>query len=292
MRYSVTDLNHIIISVVKSSSQYTRNVPGQKMQIVRYIFYFQKYKYLRIIFSPTKYLVEAFDGPYTLSPMLPSVYLNDQVHGIVTSSFQCILNIYTRCTTLYSDVNEVWFRTFDNYSIKTIIFDNLNISNFSYHYNNKKFNSKVGITRSIVPHKFKINITIENLDHNYSRNTMCNYGGFAVYNLINIKYRRYISTKCSPHTDIFRHQNIYSKTSAILLVAYSYREYGLMSLRVGFPTTKCSIVRVNCGLSRYNQNLDQCIVFQFTNHLKYSSYPHYIPQCDPLRDPKAFSPKL
>ena len=122
MRNSVTDLNHIIISVVKSSSQYIRNVPGQKMQIVRYIFYFKKYKYLRIIFSPTKYLVEAFDGPNTLSPMLPYVYLNDQVHGIVTPSFQCILNIYTRCTTLYSDANEVWFRTFDIYLIKTIIF--------------------------------------------------------------------------------------------------------------------------------------------------------------------------
>ena len=142
-----------------------------------------------------------------------------------------------------------------------------------------------------MPHKFKINITIENLDHNYGRNTMCNYGGFAVYNLINIKYRRYISTKCSAHTDIFRHQNIYSKTSAILLVAYSYREYGSMSLRVGFSTTKCSIVRVNCRLWRNNQNLDQCIVFQFTNHLKYSSYPHYIPQCDPLWDPKAFFSK-
>ena len=38
MRYSVTDLNLIIISVVKSSSQYIRNIPGQKIQIVRYIF--------------------------------------------------------------------------------------------------------------------------------------------------------------------------------------------------------------------------------------------------------------
>ena len=146
-------------------------------------------------------MVEAFDGPDTLSPMLPSVYLNDQVHGILTSSFQCILNIYTRCTTLYSETNQVWFRTFDNYPIKTIIFNNQTISNFSYHYNNKKFNNKVDITRIIVPHKFKLNITIENMDHNYGRNTMCNYGGFAVYNLINIKYRRYISTKCSPHTD-------------------------------------------------------------------------------------------
>ena len=49
MRYGVTDLNHIIISVVKSRSPYIRNVPGQKVEIVRYIFYFQKYKYLRII---------------------------------------------------------------------------------------------------------------------------------------------------------------------------------------------------------------------------------------------------
>ena len=267
-------------------------IPGQKIEIFKYIFKFQKYKYLRITFPPKRYLVEAFDGPDTLSPMLSSAYLNDQEYTVVTSSFQCILNIYTGCTTLFSDENQVWFRTYDIYPVNTIIFNNqTSISNFSYHYNNKQLNNKVDITKIMVPHNFKINLTIEMLDHYYSRNIMCNYCGFAVYNLINIRYKRYISTKCSPHTNIFRHQNIYSKSSAILLVAYSYREYGSISLRVGFSTTKCSIVRINCRLWRNNQNLDQCIVFQFTNHLKYSSSLRYSPLCSSLRDPKAFFSK-
>ena len=290
MRYSVTDLSHIIISVVKSSSLYIMNVPGQKIQIVRYIFHVKKYEYLRITFPPTKYLVEAFDGPDTLSPMLPSVYLDDQVHVIVTSSFQCILNIYKGCTTSFSNTNQIWFRTFDINPVKTIIFNNQTISNFSYHYSNKKFSNKVDITKIMVPHNLIINITIKNLDHNYSRNILCNYGGFVVYNLLNFKYKSHESTKCSPHTDIFRHQNIYSKSPAILLVAYSYREYGSMSLRAGFSTTKCSIVKVKCRAWRSNQTLEQCIVFQFTNHLKYS-YPRSIPHCSPGRDPKAFFSK-
>ena len=293
MRYSITDLNHIISSVVKSIVCYVMNIdlPGQKMQIVRFIFNIQKYKYLRITFPPKRYLVEAFDGPGTLCPMLPSEDLSDQIHAVVTSSSQCILNIYTRCKSSFSYANHVWFTTFDIHPIKTIIFNNQTISNFSYHYNNKKFNNKVDITKIVVPHNFKINITIENLDHNYSRNFMCNYGGFAVYNLIKMRYRKYIATKCFPHTDIFRHQHIYSKSSAILLVAYSYNEYGLMSLRVAFSTTKCNIVRVNCRLWRTNQNLDQCIVFQFTNQLKYYFYLRKNLQCSSFWDKRAFFSK-
>ena len=41
-----------------------------------------------------------------------------------------------------------------------------------------------------------------------------------------------------------------------------------MNLSVGFSTTKCSIVRVNCEPWNATQRLDLCTVFQFTNHLK------------------------
>ena len=145
---------------------------------------------------------------------------------------------------------------------KHIILNHQNISGLTYYYNTQKTNQNVDIITLLLPHHFKINITIQTLSRNYNKNILCSYAGFVVYDRMEAEGNSHISTKCSPYTDIFRHQNIYSNSSTILLLAYSYKEYGSMNLSVRFSTTKCNIVRVNCEPWDLFQNIEYCTVFQ------------------------------
>ena len=285
MRFSVTD-SKLMISSLQNRTEYLQyhskglekqqvlfqwriNILRHTLQFVRLILHFEKYKYIRITFPPTKYFIEAFDGPDTLSPMLPSTYLNAKLHEMVTSSFQCILNVCMGCTNSFSYQYELHINSFVVTPVKSIILNYQNVSNFVYQYNTQQTNRNVDIISVLVPHNLKINITIQNLSHDYNQNFLCTYGGFVIHESMEAKENSQISAKCTPHRDIFRFQNIYSNGSVILLVVYSYREYGSMNLSVVFSTTKCSIVRVNCDPWNATQSLDLCTVFQFTNYLKY-----------------------
>ena len=256
--------------------QWRINMLMQKVQFLRFRFHYEKHKYLRITFPPTKYLVEAFDGPDTLSPMLQSKHLNDKLYGIQTSTFQCILNVCVGCTNFFKYQNKLKIKSFHVKQFKHKILNNQNISGLTYYYNTMKKNQNVDIIKLLFPDYVKINITIQNLSHNYNKNILCSYAGFVVYDRMETEENNHISTKCTPHTDIFRHQNIYSNSSTILLLAYSYKEYGSMNLSVRLSTTKCNIVRVNCESWDLFQNIEYCTVFQFTNRLQsYESFKLY-----------------
>ena len=283
MRYSVTDQNRIISSEqnrTKYLQYYNRNqerqqeyfqwrinIPRQRVQLVRLILNFEKYKYLRITFPAKTYLVEAFDGPDTVSPMLQSNYLNDKLQEIVTSTFQCILNICIGCKSSFSSQNKLHINAVDITQIKNITLNDENVSSFSYQYNTKLGNQNVYIMRIWISQNFILNITVKNVSHNYNRNYLYIYGGFVIFDRMDVKENSQSKTKCYQHTNIFRYQNIYSNSSSILLVAYSYREYGSMNLTIGFSTTNCNIVRVNCENWDAAQSQGQCMVFQFTNYL-------------------------
>ena len=238
MRYSVIDTKFMISTERKRTEylqydhrlqerqkrilQWRINLPIKGVQFLRLGLYFEKHKYLRITFPPTKYLVEAFDGPDTLSPILKSKHLYDKLYVIQTSTFQCILNICVGCINFFQYQNELNIYSFDVKQFKDIILNHQNISGLTYYYNTQKTNQNVDIIKVLFPHHLKINITIQNLSHNYNKNILCSYAGFVVYDRKEAEGNSHISTKCSSHTDIFRHQNIYSNSSTIRLLAYSY----------------------------------------------------------------------
>ena len=279
MRYSVTDTK-LLISSQQNKTKYLQchnkvhkkqeqlvhwriNLQRQRVQFIRLILLFEKYRYLRIRFPHIKYLMEAFDGPDTLSPMLSSTFLNYDTCEILTSSFQCILNICIGCLSSFIYLHQLDVTLFHLPNIVNIFLNYQNISGFTYDYSNQKTNNKVDITRILATNNTQLNVTIQKLSHNFARNFLCNYGGFVVYDVRKMKNHKEISSKCYPHTDLFRHQNIYSKSSTILLVAYSHREYGSLNLSVRVSITKCKIVKLNCKPWDVIQN--QCTVFQFTN---------------------------
>ena len=278
MRYSVTD-TQLMVSSLQNKTKYLQyhnkihkrqqefvnwriNLPRQRVQFIRLTLQFEKYRYLRIRFPSIQYLVEAFDGPGTLSPKLSSTFLNDDLYEIITSSSQCILNVCIGCLNSIIYLYQLDVNSFYLPEREKIVLNDQNISSFTSDYSNQKTNKKVDIIKILAPNNMQLNVTIHNLFHNFKRNFLSSYGGFVVCDIKKMKYNQKISSKCYSHTDVFRHQSIYSKSSTILYVAYSYREYGSMNLSVRVSTTKCNIVRVNCEPWNVIQNIEECTVFQ------------------------------
>ena len=177
--------------------QWIINIPGVRLQFFRLKVYFEKFKYLRITFAPTTYFVEAYDGPDTLSPRLQSKYLNTELHEILTSKFQCILNVWMGCTNPFSYQNTFVFSLLDKTPFNNVILNPKNISSFTYHYSGQKIN--IDITKIVVPDNLKVNISIQNMSHNYNMDLLCSNGGFVVYDVNEMKHEINLSSKCSPH---------------------------------------------------------------------------------------------
>ena len=95
------------------------------------------------------------------------------------------------------------------------------------------------------------------------KNTRCNYTGLVAFHMESADKFRHKFSLCD---GVFKHRNIYSETSAILLVIYSYREYGTLNVTVGFSTTSCKLKIIDictlyslCAMSGLNK---ECIKFR------------------------------
>ena len=73
---------------------------------------------------------------------------------------------------------------------------------------------------------------------------MCTFAGITVYNVNSDSYKE-ITTERILFSNILPFRNIYSRSNETLLVLYSYKEYGNLSLTMQFSSTKCKPVTIN-----------------------------------------------
>ena len=85
---------------------------------------------------------------------------------------------------------------------------------------------------------YKFNVTIRSIYNSNQGDVLCTYGGYSMYDIAGQGYHG-ISTICK-HTK----RNIYSQTSTMLLVVYSFREYGSFSVELEFSTTGCTVWKI------------------------------------------------
>lgn len=218
-----------------------------------------------------KIFVEVYDGPGTLSGRLKK--LNE---GYYTTSFQCIIYIYglwavTKANELLTllSFSSKWNRISGTVNINSS-------ETASFHYKNSKlytFRNVHLLKISVQPHSL-INVTVVQIHHNYGyRNVNCTIGGLTAYDLGNHSLSEK-STVCFPHKDIYKYRNIYSQTSNMLLVTYSYREYGTFNLTVRLSTTMCTIYTINpCHrIKMLPIPRQHCSVYQFVPNLVLADY--------------------
>ena len=91
---------------------------------------------------------------------------------------------------------------------------------------------------------YRLNVSMRGIYSSDQGDILCSYAGLSMYDIINQSYID-IYTICKPSE-----RNIYSNTSKMLLVYYSFKKYSSFSVELGFSTTMCKVVKLNlCTLS-------------------------------------------
>ena len=112
------------------------------------------------------------------------------------------------------------------------------------------------------------NVTIVNIYHQYTETMLCNYGGIALYDILNSKHKS-ISKLCYSHPGRYHYQNIYSKTPTAKLVIYAYRKYGPFSVIPDVTTTRCQAFTIDvCKVHPQNVKANWCVIFQLKQESK------------------------
>ena len=208
------------------------------VRVMKFALRTKKYQHFILTFSNDSDLrAELFDGPGTHSSNI--FQNNNKSH--VTSTFQYVIIIWIPVAKKLNTDCGFQFLT-ESSSIKMNIQLNdslpLIISHVITKYQVWKILSY-----------YNVNLTIINMTYTGSEDPMCTFAGIAVYSL-NKDSIKEITNDCVYFDKYFTHRDIYSKSNEALLVLYSYKEYGNLSLTMQFSITNCIPVTINtCALS-------------------------------------------
>ena len=209
----------------------------EDIRVMKFALRTKKYQYLIIKFTNDSELgVELYDGPGTHSS---NIFKNNyDIH--VTSTFQSIIYMWIPSNKRFSTECGFQFVTESSNVKKNIHLNDSHIISHAF--------SKYEVWK--IFSYYNVNLTIINLTYTGFNDPLCTFAGITAYNLKNNSYIE-ITTECNSFNNVYSiYRGIYSKSNKTLLIVYSYKEYGNLSLTMQFSSTKCKPVTINtCALS-------------------------------------------
>ena len=260
--YCVIDTN-IIYSCPSRNAQYFKQcwfVPQFKTEIQMFHIETEKYQLIKVS-APKNFNLEMLNGPGILSRVLVPVNLTDKTKMYLTSTFQCVILLWTK----FSSHKLLSYEFLSEYSLSETVIDQtknpleqitfpnttyatqpvlsilkfrthqnyfINVSVLEFSYNNMLNPKETG------PFKL-INVVGQNAK--FFETDFCDVAGLVAYNVVNNSYEK-ISSVCS---FAFKHQNIYSSISKLLLAMYMYPEYEIVRIKLTVSITHCSHITIN-----------------------------------------------
>ena len=255
--HSIIDPNNIITipSLMHDNSNISRwTLYFLKTHIYLHKFMLRVHTYQYLVINVTdcrNCSVKILDGPDFMSPSLKpfSIQGNETTHHhnnyqlYLTSSFQCVIYLFHFNTSFSNEI-------FKHSSSKKKSENNIPISPFKnashFTFPNNQYCSHKNVC--IIPFQtnagYRLNVSMRGIYSSDQGDILCSYAGLSMYDIINQSYID-IYTICKPSE-----RNIYSNTSKMLLVYYSFKKYSSFSVELGFSTTMCKVVELNlCTLS-------------------------------------------
>ena len=201
----------------------------------------KKYQHFILKFTTySKLIADLFDGQGTHSPNI--FKKNNGSH--VTSTFQSIIYMWIPTKKFNEECGFQFLSQSSSIKMNIVLNDSLpNIISQAF--------EKYEVWKIIS--YYNVNLTITNLTYTGFNDPLCTFAGITVHSLSKDSYKE-ITTECMSFINILPSRNIYSKSNETLLVLYSYKEYGSLSLTIQFSSTKCKPVTINtCALSHLCQ---------------------------------------
>ena len=216
-----------------------------------YNFYFhvKKFQIIELTISELETFYSlVHDGPRSEFQILQPKLHTENKKLFVTTSFQCLVNVFSK----YADKNSITFLDVFRFSAKTqtvteVIAIELNGSySFSLPRNCRGNSSDfcIEIISFQVDTGKHLNITVTNIAIARVQNSVCDYSGFSAYDKNHNKYEQ-ISTTCQSLDQFFQSRNIYSKGTFLLLVLYYYSNHSVIQIDGLVSATSCDLVSLN-----------------------------------------------
>ena len=266
--FSLTDSGRVV-SIPTSSMEISAfnkwmvYFPETGLVLQRFILKGKYFLHLKITLTlALENLVDIYDGPGLLCSKIKPSERDIAKVSYFTTSFQCIIYLKSYFHQRERSIKEFLEYVFHknlirrDFTLKEGTLLQLSDSECFIHYYH------VCMTQLKAKQWLYFNITIKYISHEYKENMLCTYGGIVAYDIINSKHRD-ISRLCYVHQGNYSYRNIYSNTSAALLVIYSYREYGVFNVTLDVTITRCQIVYINvCEVSSQSIQVNSCVICQ------------------------------
>lgn len=228
-----------------------------------------------------KSFIEAYDGPgrkyRIVSPMKQEP--NHMVYDM--SSFQCVVDLYLLKDSFHHHVNYTSRKKFMHHTIRLK-------SNMAMVFPDRKANYDpvIWVTKITTETGAKINLTVSSLMYTGSNQSSCNFAGLAAYHALS---GQELMCVCETQRGFYQIRPIYSGSSEMFVVMYSYKKYGVFNVTVRLSETKCHTRKINIcqfvlknkifeGTDRQKLGFQEsCVVLQLFYHDEHSSLLHKYP---------------
>ena len=264
--FSVFDTKRIHSVTIQNSDplpkpSYILYCQNTRLLLLQFLLQTVKYRFLVIKSAYSKSDVEKYmniyDDPGILSPILEQI----EHKVFMTSTFQCVIIClnYKNDTSFPKELN---YSSKMNLISNKVVLNKIETTYFSYSETN------VYILHSIVKINGFINLTIVHLSYSGYNDPICTYAGLTAYYLITNAYVE-ISTECFSYDSFYRYRNMYSRSKDILIIIYSYKEYGSLNVYFGLTTTYCRTVTINmCAFNCHTKPKGNILCAEFYHEIK------------------------
>ncbi len=215
-----------------------------QIKATRFMYHLVVLKFQRLeLFISQDAHVQAWDGPSLLSEQLkPKPFKND-MSKYISATFQCTVSVLLKWSRKAESV-VMGHRVLklDNH-ISVVINNTLGMS---ITFPNPTHHQYLFILQLNAETKATFNVTTKKIAYTGTRNILCQFAGVTSYDMISDPPTE-LATACYSEVS-YRHRNIYSKSSTVVLVFYLYPEYGSAHISSSVYTTKCQVIEINTCL--------------------------------------------
>ena len=234
-----------------------------KLFLLKYQLQVEHFERINILCNISTYdMIEVYDGPGTLYNMLePSVFESDLVI-YTTTTFQNVIFLSTRNNTLFNTVFMKYNTTMILKTHREFFVDvNEHVQMTSQtELNNTEIKLVIFKTQA---HSF-LNITIHQIKFKGENQYSCGFAGITSYDITGNGTYKKISAICYNNE---KNRNVYTQSSIMLLVMYSYKKYSNFSLNLSVSTTQCKATIINiCELPHDPLSLESTSYFSVRKH--------------------------
>ena len=239
--YSVIDTKMIVslqkYRLLSRNFVWNLNLVPKDIRVMKFALRTKKYQHFIIKFTnDSELVVELYDGPGTHSS---NIFKNNhEIH--ISSTFQSIIYLWIPSAKRLNMECGFQFVTESSSVRKNVHFNDSHIISHAL--------TKYEVWK--IFSYYNVNLTIINLTYTGFNDPLCTFAGITAYSLKNNSYTE-LTTECNFFNNVYSmYRDIYSKSNETMLVLYSYKEYGNLSLTMQFSSTKCKPVTINtCALS-------------------------------------------